>query len=53
MKYTAPAHPVLAIDAAREELTKGLSPSSLAACLTITELARRLRALDEFVGGER
>ncbi|MFE2736219.1 DUF6415 family natural product biosynthesis protein [Streptomyces sp. NPDC059349] len=42
-----------AIDAAREELAKGLSPSSLAACLTITELGRRLRVLDEFAGGER
>ncbi|WP_329583157.1 DUF6415 family natural product biosynthesis protein [Streptomyces sp. NBC_01361] len=41
-----------AIDAARDELSKGLSPSTLAACLTITELGRRLRALDEFAGGE-
>ncbi|MET9494592.1 DUF6415 family natural product biosynthesis protein [Streptomyces sp. NPDC006552] len=37
---------------ARDELTQGLSPSSLAACLRLTALACMVRTLDEFAGGE-
>jgi hypothetical protein len=40
-----------ALAEAREALRTGLSPSSLAACLRLTELARAVRALDEFTGG--
>lgn len=42
----------MAIHAAKEELTKGLSPSPMAAYLTLAELGRRLKALDQFAGGE-
>ncbi|NEB73897.1 hypothetical protein G3I40_01380 [Streptomyces sp. SID14478] len=37
---------------ARDELKQGLSPSSLAACLRLTALARVVCALDDFAGGE-
>lgn len=37
---------------ARDALTTGLSPSSLAACLKLTALARAVRTLDEYAGGE-
>jgi hypothetical protein len=41
-----------ALSDARDALRTGLSPSSLAACLRLTELARAVRALDELAGGE-
>ncbi|WP_306323729.1 MULTISPECIES: DUF6415 family natural product biosynthesis protein [unclassified Streptomyces] len=37
---------------ASEELKRGLSPSPLAGCLRIGALARSVRTLDEFAGGE-
>lgn len=37
---------------AREELADGLSPSSLAACMKLTALARAVRALDNLARGD-
>ncbi|MFZ3558179.1 DUF6415 family natural product biosynthesis protein [Streptomyces sp. BH055] len=37
---------------AHDELKQGLSPSPLAGCLRLTALARSVRALDQFAGGE-
>ncbi|MFJ9036025.1 hypothetical protein ACIRF8_05495 [Streptomyces sp. NPDC102406] len=41
----------MAIHAANEELARGLSPSPLAAYLTLAELGRRLHVLDVLAGG--
>ncbi|MZD09887.1 hypothetical protein GTW43_33110 [Streptomyces sp. SID5785] len=41
-----------ALEVACDALTTGLSPSSLAACLKLTALARAVRTLDEYADGE-
>jgi hypothetical protein len=42
-----------ALGDARDALSTGLSPSSLAACIKLTALARIVRTLDEYAGGEQ
>src|SRR4051794_30757899 len=41
-----------ALNEARGELTQGLSPSALAASLRLAALARVVRSLDRFAGGD-
>jgi hypothetical protein len=42
-----------ALDDARDALTTGLSPSSLAACIKLSELARSVRVLDAYARSTR